>query len=101
MKVRKETRDRAIELLKFFEKQSLVNWTNRDAIETVLEVLRDGCIGWVNKSDEDLLEELTHNLLSDEDLDGEKEEVLERHAELRETISAMQADIAIANIIGG
>jgi hypothetical protein len=99
--VRKDIRDKAIELLEHFERVDLENIGSRDSIDCIVEMLRDGCVGWVDRSDQNILDLLSHHIRSDEDLDSEDEETLEYHAELREVISQMQADMAVAAIIGG
>jgi len=97
--IQKATKERAIEVLDYFEYLSLDSYDSRDLIEILAEVLRDGCQGYANSSDEQILNMLRGNIMDDSSLEDQDEEFQEQHEELKEVIDLIEADLAIAKIV--
>jgi len=97
--IQKATKERAIEVLDYFEHLSLDSYGSRDLIEILAEVLRDGCQGYANSSDEQILNMLRGNIMDDSSLEDQDEEFQEQHEELKEVIDLIEADLAIAKIV--
>ena len=97
--LQKATKDRAIEILGYFEHKSLDSYGSSDLLEILAEVLRDGCKGYANADDASILEMLKGNLVDDSTLEEEDEEFLEYYEELKTVIDLVEADLAIANIV--
>ena len=97
--LQKATKDRAIEILDYFETKSFDHCGSRDLIEMLVETLRDGCVGYANKDGQYILDLLKHHVLPDEELETEEEEFQEYHEELKKVIDLVEADLAIVDIL--
>lgn len=97
--IQKATKDRAVEILDYFEQRSLDGCSSRDLLEILVEVLRDGCQGYANEDAESILRMLQAHTMDDASLEEQEKEFLECYEELKAVIDLVEADIAVANLL--